>query len=107
MGDGLESVMLGFISSILPAGNSICEKLKETSKTDYFFQDTIKSGHGAYKKLRVFEIPVCRKRCVCFIGQNRGAETCHICDEINDSIFNQIIYYYPFSDRISKTLLSD
>ncbi len=77
----------------LPAWNSICEKLKETSKTGYFFQDTIKSGHGAYKKLRVFEIPVCRKGCVCFIGQNRGAKTCHICDETNNSIFNQIIYY--------------
>jgi hypothetical protein len=107
MGDGLESVMLGFISSILPTGNSICEKLKETSKTGYFFQDTIKSGHGAYKKSRVFEISACRKGCVCFIGQYHGAESCHICDETNDSKENQTIYYFPLCDRISKIINSD
>jgi hypothetical protein len=107
MGDGLESVLLGFMSSILPPGNSISEKLKETSKTGYFYQDTIKSGHGAFNKCRVFEISACRKGCVCFIGQFDGAESCHICDGINDPKENQIIYYFPFTDRISKIINSD
>ena len=107
MGDGLESVMLGFISSILPAGNTICEKLRENSKTAYFYQETIKSGHGGYKKLRVYEIPACRKGCVAFIGDNVGIDCCQICEEVNDIKLNQSIYYFPFSDRITKILYSD
>ena len=107
MGDGMESVLLGFISSILPAGNTICEKLRENSKTAYYFQETIKSGHGGYAKLRVYEMYACRKGCSTFIGLNEGVEFCAKCEEPNDPQYNQAIYYFPFADRITRILYSD
>jgi hypothetical protein len=65
MGDGLENVMLGFLSSILPSGNTLSEKLGENKKTTYFYQQAIKSGHGSYSKLAIIEIQSCRKWMLC------------------------------------------
>ncbi len=84
--------MLGFISSILPAGNTLCENQRRLLTLDIFSGHLIKSGHWANKKLRGFKIPACQKGCVCFIGQNHEAETFLICDETNDLKLNQIIY---------------
>ena len=56
MGDGLENIILGLIASIMPANNSIAKQIDKTSKSNYFFQETIKSGHSMFSKLRIYEI---------------------------------------------------
>ena len=71
MGDGLENCILGLIASILPPENVLSTKLNETSKTNYFFQKTIKSGHQKFKKMRVLQISCCRNGCCAFIGDNQ------------------------------------
>jgi hypothetical protein len=38
MGDGLENLVLGLISSILPNNNSIANKISKTSKVITFFK---------------------------------------------------------------------
>jgi putative lipoic acid-binding regulatory protein len=38
MGDGLENLVLGLISSILPKNNSIAQQISKTSKSNYFFK---------------------------------------------------------------------
>ncbi len=66
MGDGLENIILGLISSILPENNSIANRLNQTSKSNYFFQETIKFGHSKFRKNRIFEISACRtERLLC------------------------------------------
>ena len=107
MGDGLENLVLGLISSILPVNNAISNKISKTSKSNYFFQETIKSGHSKFKKHRIFEISACRKGCCAFIGPLVGEEFCPICDQPNEAIANEVIYYFPFTDRIVSLLKSD
>jgi hypothetical protein len=107
MGDGLENMILGLISSLLPKDNAIAEKLKSTSRSNYFFQQTIKCGHKKFKKLRVYEIQACRKGCCHYIGDNIQEEFCTICDKENDKTANEVIYYFPLRDRIRRLLLSD
>ena len=107
MGDGLENMILGLISSLLPKDNAIAEKLKSTSRSNYFFQQTIKCGHKKFKKLSVYEIQACRKGCCHFIGDNSLEEFCVTCDKENDSTANEVIYYFPLRDRIRRLLLSD
>ncbi len=107
MGDGLENIILGLISSILPKKNSISERLKDSSKSNYFFQQTIKSGHQMFKKHRIFEISACRKGCFAFLGAEANEECCPICNKPNDSLVNEKIYYFPFRDRIRYLLMSD
>lgn len=50
MGDGFENCILGLIASVLPADNVLSNKLNSTSKSNYFFQKTIKSGHSKFQK---------------------------------------------------------
>ena len=107
MGDGLESVMFGFLASILPHGNTISEKLNSRAKTGYYYQQAIKSGHESFQKLRVLEIQTCRKGCVAFIGPHNLCEVCPVCDESNDKQMNEVIYYFPVVDRIRKIIKSD
>jgi len=107
MGDGLENVMLGFLSSILPSGNTLSEKLGENKKTTYFYQQAIKSGHGSYSKLAIFEIQSCRNGCSAFIGDNLELLFCSVCDEPNDADVNHLIYYFPLADRLCRLLTSD
>ena len=107
MGDGLQNMLLGLISSILPKQNSIAKKISLTSKSNYFFQETIKSGHCMFPKLRIFEISACVKGCCAFIGANVDSEFCPICDRPNDVIVNSIIYYFPLADRLKSLLMSD
>ncbi len=107
MGDGLENMILGLISSLLPNDNAIAEKLKSTSRSNYFFQQTIKSGHKKFKKLPVYAIQACRKGCCHFIGANTQAEICSKCDNDNDIEANEVIYYFPLRDRLRRLLLSD
>ena len=107
MGDGLENIILGLISSILPKHNSISERLQDHSKSNYFFQQTIKSGHCMFKKHRIFEISACRKGCFAFLGENADLDFCPICNKPNESLLNEKIYYFPFRDRIRYLLLSD
>ncbi len=38
LGDGLENLVLGLISSLLPKPNSIANQIAKTSKSNYFFQ---------------------------------------------------------------------
>ena len=56
LGDGLENLVLGLISSLLPKPNSIADQISKTSKSNYFFQETIKSGHSMFPKCKIFEI---------------------------------------------------
>ena len=107
MGDGLESVLFGFLASLLPKGNTLSEKLNSHAKTGYFYQQAIKSGHGSFQKLRVIEIQTCRNGCSAFIGPNHQSEMCPICEENNDESMNEIIYYFPVVDRIRKIIKSD
>ena len=107
MGDGLENMILGLISSILPSNNSIADKLNQTTKSNYFFQETIKSGHSTFKKLRIFEIYACRNGCCAYIGECADDVCCEVCDSPNDPNENLIIYYFPLRDRIKSLLLSD
>ena len=107
MGDGLQNMILGLISSILPENNSIAEKLKSTTKSNYFFQETIKSGHNMFKKMRVYEINACRKGCCAFIGDNVNDEFCSICEKDNELLENEVIYYFPLRDRLIRLLRSD
>ena len=107
MGDGLESVIFGFLASVLPQGNKLSEKLKSHSKTGYYYQQAIKSGHGSFPKLRVFEILACRNGCSAFIGPNHLSELCPVCDETNDEAMNDKIYYFPVVDRLRKIIKSD
>jgi hypothetical protein len=80
MGDGLQNILLGLISSILPKQNSIANKISKTSKSNYFFQETFKSCHSMFPKLRIFKISACLKGCCAFIGANVDLEFCPICD---------------------------
>ena len=105
--NGLENCILGLIASILPPDNVIASKLNETSKSNYFFQTTIKTGHQRFKKLRVFEIPCCSKGCCAFIGQNQSCTECPICDRENIKEVNETIYYFPLVDRLVSILRSD
>ena len=107
MGDGLQNVILGLISSLLPKHNSIADKLSTSTKSNYFFQETIKSGHKSFKKLRVYEIPACRKGCCHYIGENREDEFCSTCEKDNDEKENEVIYYFPLRDRLRRLLSSD
>jgi len=107
MGDGLQNVILGLISSLLPNNNSISKKLNSTSKSNYFFQETIKSGHKSFKKLRIYEIPACRKGCCHYIGANIEEDMCQHCLQDNDENKNDIIYYFPLRDRLRRLLFSD
>ena len=67
MGDGLENCMLGLIASILPPSNVISAQLNDTSKSNYFFQKTIKTGHQQFRKMRVLQISCCRNGCCAFM----------------------------------------
>jgi len=107
LGDGLENVILGLISSILPNNNTLANKISQTSKSNYFFQETIKSGHSMFPKNRIFEISACRKGCCAFIGPLLVEEFCPICDLPNDPLQNEIIYYFPLEDRLRSLLQSD
>ena len=107
MGDGLESLVLGLISSVLPSNNSIATKIAQTSKSNYFFQETIKSGHSMFPKHRIFEISACRKGCSAFIGPLINEEFCPVCDKPNEPNLNEVIYYFPFEDRLRRLLMSD
>ena len=107
MGDGLENIFLGLISSILPKNNTIAQHLSKTSKSNYYFQATIKSGHSGFEKLRIFEISACRRGCCAFIDELVNEEFCPICDKPNDPLENETIYYFPLRDRIGNLLLSD
>ena len=106
MGDGLENIILGLLSSILPKDNSIAEQISKTSKSNYFYQQTIKSSHSIYPKKRILEIPACRKGCIAFIGVNESETICPICDKDNDPLLNEVIYYFPLRDRITCLLKS-
>ena len=107
MGDGLENLVLGLISSILPSNNAIATKISNTSKSNYFFQETIKSGHSMFPKHRIFEISACRKGCCAFIGPLINEDNCPICDKPNEPNQNEVIYYFPFQDRLRSLLMSD
>jgi len=107
MGDGLENLVLGLISSILPSNNSISSKISKTSKSNYFFQETIKSGHSMFPKQRIFEISACRKGCCAYIGPLISEEFCPVCDKPNETDNNEVIYYFPFEDRLCMLLVSD
>ena len=80
MGDGLENFILGLISSILPKNNTIATQISKTSKSNYFFQETIKSGHSMLRKNRIYEISACTKGCCAFIGPLVSVDFCPICD---------------------------
>ena len=107
LGDGLENVILGLISSVLPKENSIAIKLSKTTKSNYFFQETIKSGHSMFPKHRIYEISACRKGCCAFIGPLIVEEFCPVCDKPNEATENAVIYYFPFEDRLRSLLTSD
>jgi hypothetical protein len=107
MGDGLENIILGLISSILPINNLLAQQISQTSQSNYHFQETIKSAHAMFQKQRIYSIEVCRKGCVAFIGANEGLESCSICDSINHSAENDVVYYFPLTDRIKCLLESD
>ena len=107
MGDGLENIILGLMSSILPANNLIAQQISQTSKSNYHFQETIKSAHAMFEKQRIYSIEVCRKGCVAFIGVNEGLESCSICDSLNQTDENEVVYYFPLTDRIKCLLQSD
>jgi hypothetical protein len=107
MGDGLENLVLGLISSILPNNNAIANKISKTSKSNYFFQAAIKSGHSRFSKYRIFEISACRKGCCAFIGPLIDEEFCPVCDKPNEATQNEVIYYFPFEDRLRSVLTSD
>ena len=107
MGDGLENIILGLIASIMPANNSIAKQIDKTSKSNYFFQETIKSGHSMFSKLRIYEISVCRKGCCAYIGNNVDLEICPYCDNVNEISENDLVYYFPLRDRLRKLLVSD
>jgi len=107
MGDGLENIILGFLSSILPHGNALSKQISKTTKSNYFYQETIKSGHSMFPKSRIFEIQTCQKGCSAFIGQKLDADMCEKCNTNNDLALNQVIYYFPLRDRISSLLASD
>ncbi len=107
MGDGLENCILGLIASILPSDNVIASKLNETTKTNYFFQTTIKTGHKKFKKMRVFEIPCCRNGCCVFIGENIHETACPRCGSDNVKELNEKIYYFPLVDRLVSIIKSD
>ena len=107
MGDGLENIILGLISSILPKNNTIAQHLSTTNKSNYYFQKTIKSGHSGFQKLRILEISACRKGCCAFINELSNEEYCPICDNENDKIENETLYYFPLRDRIWRLLSSD
>ena len=107
LGDGLENVILGLISSVLPKENSIAIKLSKTTKSNYFFQETIKSGHSMFPKHRIYEISACRKGCCAFSGSLIDEEFCPVCDKPNEATENAVIYYFPFEDRLRSILTSD
>ena len=107
MGDGLENIFLGLISSILPKDNLLAQQISQTSKSNYHFQDTIKTAHAMFPKLRIYSIEVCRKGCVAFIGCFEGLECCNICESLNESESNDVVYYFPLTDRIKSLLHSD
>ena len=107
MGDGFENCILGLIASILPPDNVIASKLNETTKTNYFFQTTIKTGHQKFKKMRVFEIPCCRKGCCAFIGPYQFSTECPMCENANVKELNETIFYFPLVDRLVSILRSD
>ena len=86
LGDGLENVILGLISSVLPKDNSIAIKISQTTKSNYFFQETIKSGHSMFPKHRIYEISACRKGCCTFIGSLIDEEFCPVCDKPNEAL---------------------
>ena len=107
MGDGLENIILGLISAILPKNNVLAQQIAQTSLSNYHFQETIKSAHAMFQKQRIYSIEVCRKGCVAFIGVNEGLESCSICDSPNKSDENELVYYFPLTDRITSLLKSD
>ena len=107
MGDGLQNMILGLISSLLPKNNLLAEKLSTTSKSNYFFQETIKSGHKTFKKLRIYAIPACRKGCCHYIGENVNDDCCLICNKDNEETENDVIYYFPLRDRLRRLLSSN
>ena len=107
MGDGLENIILGLLSSILPHGNALSNHLSKNTKTNYFYQETIKSGHSMFTKSRILEIQACQKGCSAFIGRNVNSESCFICNTNNDLALNEVIYYFPLRDRISSLIASD
>jgi hypothetical protein len=53
------------------------------------------------------EIEACRKGCSAFIGVNAAAEFCPVCDQMNEKLLNNIIYYFPLEDRLRSLLSSD
>ena len=107
LGDGLENVILGLISSVLPKDNSIAIKISQTTKSNYFFQETIKSGHSMFPKHRIYEISACCKGCCACIGPLIDKEFCPVCDKPNEATKNAVIYYFPFEDRLRSILTSD
>jgi hypothetical protein len=107
MGDGLENCMLGLIASILPPSNVLSTQLNETSKTNYFFQKTIKTGHQQFRKMRVLQISCCRSGCCAFIGDNQFSTECSICEKENIQELNETIFYYPLVDRLVAVIRSD
>ena len=107
MGDGFENCILGLIASVLPADNVLSNKLNSTSKSNYFFQKTIKSGHSKFQKMRVYSIPACRKGCCSFIADCALHQECEICSKDNDGELNETVYYFPLIDRLLGIVTSD
>ena len=107
MGDGFENCILGLIASILPHGIHLSAQLNDTSKTNYFFQKTIKYGHHRFKKMRVLQISCCRDGCSAFIGENQFITECPICEKENIKELNETIFYFPLVDRLAALINSD
>ena len=61
----------------MPTNNTIANKLKETSGSNYWFQKTIKSGHHKF--------PVSQKGCKAFIKDDLDETECDICGSENNS----------------------
>ena len=107
LGDGFENCLLGLIASVMPVPNVLASQFQATTKSNYFFQKILKSGHSKFKKMRVFSIPACRKGCCAFIGNLSDAESCPKCNLPNDSTSNDVVYYFPLFDRLVGLITSD
>ena len=107
MGDGFENCVLGLLASILPNENLIAQKLQQTTQSNYFFQQTIKSGHSKFNKMRVYQIKACRNGCVAFINAQANSLLCPICEQLNAIHVNETIYYFPLFDRLCGVIKFD
>jgi len=107
IGDINESFLLGIIASVLPQNNLLARCLKKSGFTSYFFQKLINFGTTLIPKCSIYKVPVCSGGCMAYVGLNKDATMCNVCNTLRPPVISHYFYYLPIKERLLALLKSD